>query len=213
MNIQKIPTEIADMARGALVDVEDSLEHGRDVLVDKKDEGLASMSSMFDKGARGMETLRSAALAYASINALGSAIKRAAPGRTMLGLMGLQRRPSLFARVAMGAGFFAAGAAVGVGVTLLLAPMAGADTRARIAKRFKSVRHEAEGVVRNAESAAQGAVESVEGAARNAAHEVGETLWNLGTDGTKPPTGAPLDGASTARARIVAPARPPVGNG
>ena len=171
MNIRKLPSELAGMARHALEDVEETLEQGRDAVIETKDEGLSSMSSMIDRGARGMHTLRSAVVAYASLTALATALKNVSPGRRILGAFGLQRRPSTLVSVATNLGVFAAGAAVGAGVAMVLTPQSGAEARQKISKFFKSVRSDAEGVARDVTDAARNAASEVSDAARNATSE------------------------------------------
>ncbi len=191
MNIQKLPEEIANAARHAMGEVEDTYEHGRDTLAEKRDEGLSSMSSMLDSGARGLRTLRSAAQTYATLDALASTLDKAAPGRRMLGLMGLQRRPSALSRVAVGAGLFLAGATVGAGVAMLLTPRSGAAMRATIAGLFRSARREAEGAAHSVESSAREAADAVGDAARVVVNDVQESVWNLGADGQRAPAPPP----------------------
>ncbi len=171
MNIRKLPSELAGMARHALDEVEETLEQGRDAVVETKDEGLSSVSSVIDRGARGMHTLRSAVVAYASLSALASALKSVTPGRRILGAFGLQRRPSALVSVATNVGIFAAGAAVGAGVAMVLTPQSGPEARQKISKFFKSVRSDAEGVARDVSTAARDAANEVSDAARNVTSE------------------------------------------
>ncbi len=194
VNIQKLPTEIANAARHALDEAEDTYEHGRDTLAEKRDEGLSSMSSMIDSGARGLQTLRSAAQTYVTLDAIAASLDKAAPGRRMLGLLGLQRRPSVIARVATSAGFFLAGATVGAGVALLITPRSGAAMRATIAGLFRSARRDAESAARSVETSAREAIDAVGGVPRPLVNDADGTEWNLGNDGQRPPAATPHNG-------------------
>lgn len=195
MKIKKLPSEIANAARHALGEVEDTYEHGRDTLAEKTDEGLSSMSSAVGRGMRGLQTIRTAAQTYATLDALAAALQRAAPGRRMLGIMGLQRRPSTLARVATGAGLVLAGATVGAGVAMLLTPKSGEAMRAMIAGLFRSAQRDVTKAAHSVENSAREALDAVGGAVRPLVNDADGTEWNLGSDGQRPPPNPPSNGA------------------
>ena len=81
-----------------------------------------------------------------------------------LALVGLTRRRSPLATI----GLFGAGALVGAGVTMLFAPLSGAETRRRIAKAFEGLKGEAEDTLHRAEAEAKVVGEKVEEMASHA---------------------------------------------
>lgn len=96
----------------------------------------AHLHELLDKGAKGAQTAAKAVAAYASLKSIANAVNSLHPASLVMGALGIQRRRSVASRVAMGAGFLVAGAAVGAGVALLLTPMTGAELRETIRKRF-----------------------------------------------------------------------------
>jgi len=64
----------------------------------------------------------------------------------ILGAVGLERRPSAFARVLPALGLVAVSAAVGAGAALLLAPSSGEEMRARLSDGLDDVKHRLEDV-------------------------------------------------------------------
>ncbi len=146
---------------------------------DARDEGAEMISTWSD-------------LARSKLHTLATAIDPVAAGQWMLRGVGLQRRPSALSRVAMGAGVFVAGAAVGAGVAMLLAPKSGEQTRAQLTRWMTGARRDAEETLQNAEAAAKdGAREMVanaEAAVTDGAHEVASSLEGaLGADGNRAP--------------------------
>jgi len=59
----------------------------------------------------------------------------------ILGVVGLERRPSAFSRVLPALGLVAVSAAVGAGAALLLAPSSGEELRARLSDGLDDVKH------------------------------------------------------------------------
>jgi hypothetical protein len=59
----------------------------------------------------------------------------------ILGVIGLERRPSSYSRVLPALGLVAVSAAVGAGAALLLAPSSGEDLRARLSDGLDGVKH------------------------------------------------------------------------
>ena len=59
----------------------------------------------------------------------------------VLGLIGLERRPSAIARLLPAAGLVAVSAAVGAGIALLLAPSSGTKLRARLSDGLGDAKH------------------------------------------------------------------------
>ncbi len=164
MNIQHLPTQLADAARHTAEGLGHALEEGRDVSV-------ASASSALDATSARLRTLATVVASYASLRTLAGAVDTLAPGRHLLDLVGLQRRPSMVSRVAVGAGLVAAGVAVGAGVALLVAPRSGAQLRERMKRALWTLRHDAEGVAHDVEGAVERAAHSVKVAVAHADHQ------------------------------------------
>ncbi|HYQ01606.1 MAG TPA: YtxH domain-containing protein [Polyangiaceae bacterium] len=59
----------------------------------------------------------------------------------VLGVIGLERRPSSYSRVLPALGLVAVSAAVGAGAALLLAPSSGEELRARLSDGLDDVKH------------------------------------------------------------------------
>jgi len=59
----------------------------------------------------------------------------------ILGVVGLERRPSAYSRVFPALGLVAVSAAVGAGAALLLAPSSGEELRARLSDGLDDVKH------------------------------------------------------------------------
>jgi hypothetical protein len=59
----------------------------------------------------------------------------------ILGVVGLERRPSAYTRVLPALGLVAVSAAVGAGAALLLAPSSGEELRARLSDGLDDVKH------------------------------------------------------------------------
>jgi len=59
----------------------------------------------------------------------------------ILGVVGLERRPSAYSRVLPALGLVAVSAAVGAGAALLLAPSSGEELRARLSDGLDDVKH------------------------------------------------------------------------
>src|ERR1700742_813536 len=59
----------------------------------------------------------------------------------ILGVIGLERRPSALSRTLPAIGLFAVSAAVGAGAALLLAPSSGEELRARLSDGLDDVKH------------------------------------------------------------------------
>jgi len=64
----------------------------------------------------------------------------------VLGVVGLERRPSAFSRTMPMLGLVAVSAAVGAGAALLLAPSSGEELRARLSDGLDDVKHRLEDV-------------------------------------------------------------------
>lgn len=96
----------------------------------------AHLHELFDKGAKGAQTAAKAVAAYASLRTLMGAVQSLHPARMAMSALGIQRRASLPVRIVTSAGLLAAGAAIGAGAALLLAPTSGADLRAALRKRL-----------------------------------------------------------------------------
>lgn len=146
---------------------------------DARDEGAHMISSW-------------SGLARDKLHTLATAIDPVMAAQWMLRGVGLQRRPSTLSRVAMGAGVFVAGAAVGAGVAMLLAPQSGERTRADLTRWMTGARKDAEETLKNAETAAKdGArdmVANAEAAVTEGAHEVASSLEGaIGADGNGAP--------------------------
>ena len=139
MKIKKISSDIADFAKSTIGTVGDSLEHGRDVVGESIAEGVHASS-------RRLNTVANIVGAYMSLRSLA----RAVDSRTMrgaLGAIGLQRRPSALSTVLRAGGYVLVGAAVGVGVTMLIAPQSGTRTREVIRDRLRAMRGRPDGAV------------------------------------------------------------------
>ena len=163
MNIEKIPSEIADTARGAVSDVGEAIGHTRDA-------GVATASSAIDATSDRLRKIARIAGAYASLRTILRVVETASPGRQALRMLGLQRKPSAASRVAAAGGMLALGAAAGAAVALVLAPRTGAQLRARLARGFQALRRDASEVVATVEVASQDVVNVVERAARDVRH-------------------------------------------
>ncbi len=174
--MNKLPTEIAGMARHALEGaehaVEHAAEHGRDAVVDQAHAGRVSMSHLIDRGSAVVRTLQGVALGYASLRGIVAAIDGRSAGRRLLHGLGLQRRRSVFGRIVLGTAAIAVSAGVGAGVALLLAPKSGAETRAQLAARLGTAQRKASDAVHELEAGAMNAMHSVEAGAMHAMHSV-----------------------------------------
>lgn len=197
MKMQKLSADLAGIAKDAIEQVGESIEHGRDAMGDSLDKGIHAIAdasarrSFMSMGAKRVGQLAGILGAYTSLKSLGSALDFV-PVDDVLGYLGLQRRRSAFASVMGGVGLVAAGAAVGAGVALLFAPQSGVRTRAMIDRRFRSMKQDARGAVRDAEVAAKDAVHRVEEKARDA---VGSVKSAVGTSvGSTAPAGGPSAG-------------------
>jgi len=170
MNIQNLGSDIAEAAR----DVGHSLE-------DTGSQGAAMASHGYDRASKGLRTVSALVASLASLRTLAHATEAIAPGRRLLGMMRLQRRPSVISRISMGAGFLVAGAAVGAGIALLLAPRTGVQMRKQIARGLRALQHDTE-------EAATQAVESVKTSVTAAANTVMGSHDNPPTPGAPPPS-------------------------
>lgn len=175
MKIQQLSSDIAGIAKDAIDQVGETLVHGRDVVGESLEKGahaiadvggssVSTMSGAIHEGSKKLGTLASLIGAYASLRTIASAMN--GPFTGVLGALGLQRRRSTFATVMGATGLVVAGAAVGAGVALLVAPASGARTRESLNRRFRTIRRDAKGVVRDAEVAAKDVVHKVEDKAR-----------------------------------------------
>lgn len=181
MNIQDLKSDLVDMARDALGQVGDTLEHGREAVEETAGAIPSKMEVMLDGGSRRLRTLASVVGAYASIKTLASALDGMPSSKRILRTFGLQRRPSALAQTFTGIGIFAAGAAVGAGVALLLAPQEGKQTREIINKRFQSLRTDATHVAHDVETAARDAIHNAEESAAGAVHDVTNAVRGAST--------------------------------
>ncbi len=172
MNIQDIKSDLAGMARHALDQVGDTFEHGREAIEDTAEASASKVEDILETSSSRLRTLASVVGTYASLKTLASALDFENPTRRVLRAVGLQRRPSTFSQVLTGLGIFTAGAAVGAGVALLLAPQDGRQTREQLNRRYQSLRKNAEGMVRDVETRARDAAHNVEESASNAIHNV-----------------------------------------
>lgn len=132
MKIQKLSSDIAGFAKDAINQVGETLEHGRDVVGDSIEQGV-------DVSSKRLETLGNLLGAYMSLKTIASAIN-GGPMRTLLGALGLQRRRSVLSTVMRTSGLVLAGAAVGAGVAMLVAPQSGSATREAILRRVRTLR-------------------------------------------------------------------------
>lgn len=154
---------------------------------DARDEGAEMISTWSD-------------LARSKLHTLAASIDPVVAARWVLAGVGLQRRPSTLSRVAVGAGVFAAGAAVGAGVAMLLAPQSGARTRAQLTGWLRGAQRDAEETMTNLESqardAAQDAVSTAESAVTEGAHDVASSLEGALGGGDKNRAQRPRPGIS-----------------
>jgi len=98
------------------------------------------------------------------------AVMRGFQAEDALGWVGLTRRRSPFATIAL----FGAGALVGAGVAMLFAPVSGADTRRRIMKGLEGLKGEAQSTIDRAETEVKAVGEKVEEIASHAKDAVME---------------------------------------
>lgn len=208
MNIDAVKSNLAHYAS-------DAFHHGQDAARDvskaaSKAAHAGPVTAVVDK----LATASKVVAGLTSLKAISSALSPDAPVRWILGSMGLQRRPSTFSRVTTGVGLIAAGAVVGAGVALLLSPRSGAQNRATIAKRFRALRRDAEGVVdevgtrahdvaHDVESRARSIARNVENTARDAVHSVEAAANEAVQDGdaSKKPEGRSSGGGSSHKPR------------
>jgi gas vesicle protein len=85
-----------------------------------------------------------------------------------LALIGLSRRRSPLLSFAI----FGAGVAVGAGVSLMFAPMSGADLRRAILRQLQGLEHEAKDVIERAETGVEQKAEELSGKARETVNKV-----------------------------------------
>lgn len=199
MKMNNMKNQASDLASDTIDRVADVLHHGQDALGDTtKSVGgdvaraatrvlhATSPSAMSDR----LATVGRALAAAASVRAIVAALTPDHPGRRLLALMNLQRRPSGAARAAQGLGFVALGATVGVGAALLLAPKTGAQMRERIRTLVRGATADAEHAVQQAaetlgakaEGVAQkveGVAQKVEARAREAVHDIGGGIASM----------------------------------
>jgi|JI10StandDraft_1071094.scaffolds.fasta_scaffold115204_2 gas vesicle protein len=157
MNIDTVKSNLAHLAS-------DAIEHGQEALqapVGRATDKLASLSKVV--------------AAATSAKAISRMINPDVPMNWVLGAMGLQRRPSVLARIATGVGLVAVGAAVGAGVAMLFSPHTGQQNRALIQRRVKSLRREAEQVADEVGTRALDVAHDVESRARDIARDVETT--------------------------------------
>jgi len=206
MNLDTLKSQLADRGHDAIHSVEASLHDGRDALLDTthavgKDVSKAAMKAASVIGyANIVSAFGKAATALVSA---GGFLATVTPERTMtwaLHSVGLQRRPSLFSRVATGTGLVIAGAAVGAGVAVLFSPKSGPQTRNIIAKgidtfrkdaehTLEDIEHKALDVVHDGEHKVQDVVHDVEGRARSLMGDVA-----IPTESTTSPVGGATSG-------------------
>jgi gas vesicle protein len=188
MKMNNMKNTASDFASDTVDRVADAFHHGQDVLGDTtKSVGddvskaatkvlhAASPSVVTDR----LATVGRALAAAASARAIFGALTPAEPGRRLLAMMNLQRRPSGVSRVARGVGFVALGAAVGVGAALLLAPKTGAQMRARIRTLVRGASADAEHAAEALGAKAEGAAQKVEARVREAAHDIGTGIASM----------------------------------
>jgi gas vesicle protein len=188
MKMNNMKNTASDFASDTVDRVADAIHHGQDVLGDTtKSVGddvsraatkVIHATSSSAMGGR-LATVGRALAAAASARAIFAAITPEEPGRTLLAMMNLQRRPSGVSRVARGFGFVALGAAVGVGAALLLAPKTGAQMRARIRTLVRGAGAEAEHAAESLGARAEGAAQKVEARVREAAHDIGTGIASM----------------------------------
>ncbi len=148
MNLHPMKFDIAGLAHDAATAAAASAHDGRAAIVDTSrsighDIARAVSHAVLQiVSNQSVRTVRHAAAA-ASMGALVATISPDKTVRWVLRAIGLQRRPSAFARLAGGAGLMIAGVAVGAGVALLFAPATGAEIRRRLAGDPKPLRHPA----------------------------------------------------------------------
>ena len=183
MNIQDLKSDLVGMAHDALGQVGETIEHGRDVIEDSAEAIPSKMEGMLDGGSRRLRMLASVVGAYASIKTLSTAFDAMPSSARILRTFGLQRRPSALTQAFTGVGIFAAGAAVGAGVALLVAPREGKQTREMIGKRIQSLRSDATHMAHDVETAARDAVHNAEDSAANAVHDVTNAVRGASTPG------------------------------
>lgn len=200
MKMNNMKNHASDLAADTIDRVADVLHQGQDALGDTtKSVGedvaraatrvlhATSPSAMSDR----LATVGRALAAAASVRAVVAALTPDHPGRRLLTLMNLQRRPSGAARAARGLGFVALGATVGVGAALLLAPKTGAQMRERLRTLVRGATADAEHAVEQAAETlgakaegvvqkAEGVVQKVEARAREAAHDIGGSIASMG---------------------------------
>lgn len=110
-----------------------------------------------------------AALAAGSVIASSKALStlRDVNSNDMLGLIGLERRRSALDGVLPAVGYFLGGAAVGAGVALLLAPMAGTELRGEISRKASNVKDRAVEKIHEIEERVQHSAGNAVGSARH----------------------------------------------
>jgi gas vesicle protein len=188
MNFQDLKSDLVGMARDARGQVGDTIEHGREAMehgreaiADSAEAIPSKLEGMIDGGSRRIRMLASVVGAYASIKTLASALDAMPSSKRILRAFGMQRRPSGLAQAFTGVGIFAAGAAVGAGVALLVAPREGKQTRAMINSRLRSLRSDATHMAHDVETAARDAVHSAEDGAADAVHDVTNAVRGTST--------------------------------
>ncbi len=188
MKMNNMKNRASDLASDTIDRVADVIHHGQDALGDTtKAVGddvsraatqvlhATSPSVMSDR----LATVGRALAAAASVRAIVAALTPDQPGRRLLAMMNLQRRPSGAARVARGFGFVALGATVGVGAALLLAPKTGAQMRDRIRKLVRGAGAEVEQAAEALGAKAEGVAQKVEARAREAVHDIGGGISSM----------------------------------
>ncbi len=189
MNIQALKSDLAGMAHDAIGQVGETIEHGRDAIEGSAAAIPSAMEGALDGGSRRLRMFARVVGAYASLKTLAMAFDAMPTSTRVLRTFGLQRRPGVMSQALTGAGIFAAGAAVGAGVALLIAPREGRQTRDAIGARIRSLRSDAVHRAHDVESAARDAVHTVEESAVTAAHDVSAAVRGASTAPEEGPAG------------------------
>lgn len=139
-----ILNETMNAAKSTMDSARETAGHVMDSAKEGTEKAVATTTSAFFEGVR-------------AVNNLISTI-RSLDTNDALGFIGLERRRSGFSTVAI----FGAGIAVGAGVGMILAPMAGSDLRKMILSQFTKATNDATTAVKDAEQKVEEAVKGAE---------------------------------------------------
>lgn len=189
MKMNNVKTIASDLAADTIDRVAEVIQQGQDAAGETtkgvgEDVARAATKVLREASPTGgssrLATVGRAVAVAASVRALVAALGPAEPGRRLLSVLNLQRRPSAASRVARGLGFVALGASVGVGAALLLTPKTGVQLRARLRTLIQGAGADVEHAAEALSAKAQGVVDHVGASVREAAHDIEGNVASMG---------------------------------